>query len=65
MRDIENNRSRSKDRASDLRSTGDSRGIAGVPRPKQREQPSLGDPENAPGKPSRRTRRADEDAGEP
>lgn len=32
-----------------LRSTGDSRIVPGVHRPKQRTQPSLGDPENAPG----------------
>lgn len=48
------NQPRPDDRAV-LRSTGDPRAIVGTPRAKQRAQPSLGDPENAPGRtPERR-----------
>ena len=36
-----------------LRSTGDARVIPGGRHPKQTVQPSLGDPENAPGRPAR------------
>lgn len=35
-----------------LRSTGDSRVVPGGRQPKQTTQPSLGDPENAPGAPA-------------
>lgn len=37
-----------------LRSTGDARVIPGGRQPKQTVQPSLGDPENAPGRPADR-----------
>lgn len=38
-----------------LRSTGDARKVVGADTERQKEQPSLGDPENAPGRPLRRS----------
>lgn len=54
MRETTPTSDKSRDERQDkLRSTGDSRIVPGRRNPKQNEQPSLGDPENAPGRPGK------------